>query len=70
MNFSHKPTKRRGRLLLLGKGAVPAHHLGRALAAQKDEEEQRGARTVVAQSRCRIEARRAVPTVLRRACAF
>jgi hypothetical protein len=58
------------RLLLLGRGTVFVHRFERLLTAETDEEEQRGARTVVAQSRCRIEARRAVPTVLRRACAF
>ena len=33
--------KRRGRLLLLGKGAVLAHRFDRPLAAESDEQEQR-----------------------------
>jgi hypothetical protein len=32
--------ERRGRLLLLGKGAALAHRLARPLAAESDEEEQ------------------------------
>ena len=43
--------ERRGRVLLLGKGAVLAHRLARPLAAESDESEQRagpGARDVCA----------------------
>ena len=36
--------ERRGRLLLIGKGAVLAHRLARPLAAESDETEQRPAR--------------------------
>ena len=35
--------ERRGRRLLLGKGAVLAHRLAHPLAARSDEAEQRGA---------------------------
>jgi hypothetical protein len=45
--------ERRGRLLLLGKGAVLAHHVARALAAESDDQEQSGLRL----PRC-MEARR------------
>ena len=40
----HDDQKRTGRLLLLGKGAVPAHRLARPLAAESDDDEQSGRR--------------------------
>jgi hypothetical protein len=44
--------ERRGRLLLLGKGAVLAHGLARALAAESDEYEQRPPRDAGRDARC------------------
>jgi hypothetical protein len=43
--------ERRGRLLLLGKGAVLAHRLARPLAAKLDDQRQRGEEPEHAQPR-------------------
>ena len=47
--------KRKGRLLLLGEGAVLAHRFARPLAAELDEYEQRRATRRGADGRCSFD---------------
>ena len=48
---------RRGRLLLLGRGAVLVHRLARRLAAELDEYEQQPARDAERDARCSFDER-------------